>query len=132
MFNRFSDNAKMVLSHARQEAISLQHGHITAEHILLGLLQLADCSAARLLAQLGVPPAELAAALLAVMPKGATTSSGQLPFTPGAKRVLELSLEEASRLGHTFLGSQHLLLGLARVANETPAQILAKLGADVE
>ncbi len=133
MFDRFSDNAKRLMSHARQEAMRLGHDHIAPEHILLGLLQFADCSAARLLAQLGVSPGTLRDALLAVTPKGkGPAGSGQLPFTPGAKRVLEFTLEEASCLGHTFLGSQHVLLGLARVADETPAQVLAKLGVDPE
>jgi dipeptidase E len=130
MFDRFSDNAKKLMQHARLEAIRLQHEYIAPEHLLLGLLQLADGSAHTQLRQLGVDPASLRDALLAVVAPGRrpVTTTSQLPFTPGGKRVLEATLEAASSLRDVYIGSQHLLLGLAAVERELPSQVLAKLG----
>lgn len=133
MLDRFTDNAKKVMLQARHAALQLGHEHIAPEHILLGMLQHRDCTAAKLLAQLGIDPEGLRAALLAVTPRGrGNPDLVQLPFTPEAKRVLECTLEEASRLCHAWMGSQHLLLGLACAEQGAPAQVLQKLGADVE
>lgn len=130
MFDRFSDNAKKLLSLARQEALRLHHDAIAPEHVLLAVLQHEACSAATLLAQLGIDLATLRGALHKVIQPGtAPSGTGQLPFTPEGKRMLELTLAAAHRLGDKHLGSQHLLLGIAAVEDSLPAAILDKLGA---
>lgn len=132
MFDRFSDNAKKTLSLARQEALRLRHDTIAPEHILLGVMQLGASSAARQLEQLGIQLDTLRAALLAVLQPGERpVTASQLPFTPGAKRVLEVTLAEAGRSGHSYIGSQHLLLGIAADESSMSSQILAKLGVTV-
>lgn len=134
MFDRFSDNAKKIMALARRAAIELRQPHIAPEHLLLGILQLAPSSAQALLEQLGADRDTLREALLSVLGQsgGAEPVGGTLPFTPEAKRVLEATLEEAQRLGHAYLGSQHLLLGLASVGTGLPAQVLSRLGIGIE
>jgi dipeptidase E len=133
MFDRFSENAKKILSIARTEAIRLRHDRIAPEHLMLGVLLFDGSSARGQLQQLGVDAAQLRAAMLSVIEPGTTdVAAGQLPFSPEAKRVLERTLEECSRLGHNYIGSQHLLLGLASVEGSGPSQVLAKLGVTAE
>ncbi len=129
MFDRFSDNAKRLMSLARLEVIRLQHDALGAEHVLLGLLQL-DCTATNLLARLGADAGSLREAMLTVLTQGTTVhaASAQLPFTPQAKQVLEGAVAQMAAQGDKYLGSQHVLLALAGVAESMPAQVLAKLG----
>lgn len=133
MFERFSDNAKKAMSSARREAIRLRHEYIAPEHLLLGLLQLPNTNAVRLLAQFGVDAETLRAELEHHLePGAAATAPDQLPFTPSSKRVLELTLEEAARTGSRHIGSEHFLLGLIREEHSLPAKVLAiaNVGAD--
>jgi dipeptidase E len=133
MFERFSDNSKKLMSLARQEALRLRHDAIAPEHILLGLLLLPSASARKQLLQAGIDPANLREALLATIAPGERAPfAGQLPFTPAAKRVLEEALEEAVRRGDTFLGTLHLLVGVAADEGGMPSQVLAKLGVTVD
>ena len=129
MFDRFSDNAKQLLSRARREAIRLRHDAIAPEHLLLGLLQHGPCSAITMLQRLDVEPEALAAAMNSVLTPGdEPVTAAQLPFTPDGKRVLEASIAEASRLLHNYIGTQHLLLGLTSVAGTATQAVLGKLG----
>jgi dipeptidase E len=133
MFDRFSQNAKKAMSLARQAALELRHTAIAPEHLLLGLLQLPEGAAARVLAKLGIDRDALRSALTTVTQAGTQpVAASQLPFTPEAKRVFEATLDEACKLAHNYLGSEHLLLGIAAVTTSTPAEVLAKLGANVE
>lgn len=127
MFDRFSDNSKKLMSLARQEALRLRHDFIGPEHVLLGLLQLGDSTAARMLLACGVDPAMLREALLTVLPAGTAGSTGQLPFTPAAKQVLESAITHAHERGDHHIGSEHLLLGMTSVAGSVPMEVLAKL-----
>jgi len=133
MFDRFTDNAKKILSASRQQAIQLRHAYIAPEHMLLGILQ-QPCTARDLLVAQGAAPDTLREALLSVLDQtgGTQAVTGQLPFTPESKRALEGALEEASQLGHTYIGSQHLVLGLLHVPGSLPAQVLARLGIDLD
>jgi dipeptidase E len=131
MFDRFSDNAKRILSLARQEALRLHHDCIGPEHLLLGLLEHQPSAATDLLRQLGADRDTLREALLSVLSQSSAPArppAGQLPFTPEAKQALTATIEEAHRLGHHYLGSQHLLLGLLRVEHGLPAQVLTRIG----
>ena len=129
MFDRFSDNAKQLLSRARREAIRLRHDAIAPEHLLLGLLQHGPCSAITMLQRLDVEPEALGAARNSVLTPGdEPVTAAQLPFTPDGKRVLEASIAEASRLLHNYIGTQHLLLGLTSVAGTATQAVLGKLG----
>jgi len=132
MFDRFSDNAKKVMSLARQEATRLRHDYLGPEHMLLGLLRQSPSSAADLLARLGADRDTLLEALESVLGQsdGGEPVTGQLPFAPEAKLVLEATLGAVHRLGHSYVGTQHLLLGLALVEQGLPSQVLARLGID--
>jgi len=124
------------MSQAHKEAVRLHHGTLTTEHVLLGLLQLDECTAAALLRRLGVDPTTLQTAMLSVTPANpapaAAAATGPLAFTPETKQVLERALEHASRLGETHVGTQHLLLGLTSVPGSSPTEILGKLGVTTE
>lgn len=133
MFDRFSDNSKKLMALARRHALRLRHDAIGPEHLLLALLDL-PCSGSDLLVRLGVDLDTLGKALHSVLDQTggeAPSPTQQLPFTPDAKRVLERTLEEAARLGHNYLGSQHLLVALAAVEQGLPAQVMARLGIDL-
>ncbi|HEY7515471.1 MAG TPA: Clp protease N-terminal domain-containing protein, partial [Vicinamibacteria bacterium] len=115
MFDRFTDRARKVVGWSRQEAQRFQHDYIGTEHILLGLIREGGGVAADVLRNLSVDPLRVREEVEKRMKAGtASVTMGQLPFTPRAKRVLELSLEEARDLGHNYIGTEHLLLGLIR------------------
>ena len=129
MFDRFDDDARRAMHRARLEALARDHEWIGTEHILLGIVALGRGRAVEVLAQAGLDLTEVRAAVETIVERGPhPVSAGQLPFTPRAKRVLELALEEASRLGHTWLGTEHLLLGLIAEDQSVAAQVLTTLG----
>ena len=118
---------------AQDEARRLNHNYIGTEHILLGLLREEEGLAARVLESLDVTVDEVRAQVERIVGRGEIeVATGQVPFTPRAKKVLELALREALRLGHNYIGTEHILLGLARENSGVAAQILLELGADAE
>lgn len=132
MFDRFSDNAKKMLSMARRAAIGHGHEAIAPEHMLLGMLDAPNCSGAAILARAGIDDFTLRFALDQAMARGPGTALSQLPFTPESKRVLELSLEGAHLAGHSYVGSQHVLFGIVREGTSVAAQVLASFGVGVD
>ena len=133
MFDRFTDRARKVMGLARQEAQRFNHDYIGTEHILLGLVQEGAGVAASVLKNLNVDLKKIRHEVEKLVASGTTmVSPGQLPFTPRAKKVLELSLEEASNLGHTYIGTEHLLLGLIREDEGIAAQVLRNLKVKLE
>ena len=133
MFERFTDRARRVVVHAQREARSLDHDHIGVEHLLLGLLGEAEGSAARALGELGIDLEACRAGVEKLVGRGAEPAEGDhIPFTPGAKKALELSLREALGLGHSFIGTGHLLLGLIREGAGVAAQVLFASGTELE
>jgi hypothetical protein len=131
MFERFTDRARLVVVLAQQEARRLDHGYIGTEHILLGLIHEGDGVAARALDSLGISLDAVRQQVEEIIGRGQQAPSGHIPFTPRAKKVLELSLREALQLGHDDIGTEHILLGLVREGGGVAAQILVKLGADL-
>jgi len=131
MFERFTDRARRVVVLAQEEARLLNHGFIGTEHLLLGLLREEEGVAARALASLHVELEAVRASVTEKVGPARRPSSGHIPFTPRAKRVLELSLREALQLGHNYIGTEHLLLGLIREGEGVAAQVLTELGADL-
>jgi ATP-dependent Clp protease ATP-binding subunit ClpC len=131
MFERFTDGARQVVVLAQEEARLLRHNYIGTEHILLGLLRADDSAAARALESLGVSLAQARTEVEAIIGRGRKALSGHIPFTPRAKRVLELSLSEAKRLRHQHIGTEHILLGLLREGEGVGAQVLVRLGVDL-
>src|SRR5205823_1345071 len=133
MFDRFTDRARKVMGLARQEAQRFNHDYIGTEHILLGLVQEGSGVAASVLKNLDIDLKKIRQEVEKLVSTGTTmVTMGQLPFTPRAKKVLELSLEEASNLGHTYIGTEHLLLGLIRESEGIAAQVLRNLKVKVE
>ena len=133
MFDKFTDRARKVMSLARQEAQRFNHEYIGTEHILLGLVQEGSGIAARVLKNLDVDLRKIRTEVEKLIPHGPpTVQMGQLPFTPRAKRVLELAQEEANNLGHDYIGTEHLLLGLLRENEGVAAQVLMNLGLKLE
>ncbi|MEZ5964715.1 MAG: ATP-dependent Clp protease ATP-binding subunit [Planctomycetota bacterium] len=133
MFDRFTDRAKKVMSYARQEAQKFNHEYIGTEHVLLGLVQEGSGVAANVLKHMSVDLEKIRHEVEKIVKTGPTTvTMGQLPFTPRAKKVLELSMEEASQLGHNYIGTEHLLLGLIRESEGIAAQVLMNLGVKLE
>ncbi|MGQ9531554.1 MAG: ATP-dependent Clp protease ATP-binding subunit [Desulfotomaculales bacterium] len=130
MFGRFTERAQRVLSLAREEAQRLQYPYIGTEHLLLGLIREGTGVAARVLAALGIEADKVRAMVEQMVEKGEGHRSGEVTLTPRAKRVLELALDEARRLGHPYVGTEHLLLGLIREGEGIAAQVLTSLGAD--
>jgi dipeptidase E len=129
MFDRFSDNAKRLLSFARQQALALGHDYIAPEHLLLGLLDLGQSTAAAMLARSQVSPRPLRDAVLAACSERIPVApGGQMPFTPAAKKVLEAMLECASVRGDNHLGTEHCLVALAKVEGTIAARVLAQAG----
>jgi ATP-dependent Clp protease ATP-binding subunit ClpC len=129
MFERFTERARRVLVLAQEEARGLNHPVLGTEHILLGLLHEGESVAATALEELGVSLAEVRARAVALRPSDAA-SPNSVPFTPGAKNLLELSLREALRLGHNYVGPEHLLLGMARADDGSALSLLTSLGLD--
>jgi len=131
MFERFTDRARRVVVLAQDEARRLDHNYIGTEHILLGLIHEGQGVAAKALDSLGVNLAAVRQQVEEIIGRGQQTPSGHIPFTPRAKKVLELSLRESLALGHTYIGTEHILLGLIREGDGVAAQVLVKLGADL-
>ena len=132
MFERFTDRARRVVVLAQEEARMLDHDYIGTEHILLGLVHEGDGVAARALASLDVSLEDVRREVEQIIGRGQKTPAGHIPFTPRAKKVLELSLREALQLGHNYIGTEHILLGLVREGEGIAAQVLVALGADLE
>ena len=133
MFDRFTDRAKKVMSFARQEAMKFNHEYIGTEHILLGLVQEGSGVAANVLKNMSIDLEKIRHEVEKIVKTGPSmVTMGQLPFTPRAKKVLELSLEEASQLSHNYIGTEHLLLGLIRENEGIAAQVLMNLGVKLD
>ena len=130
MFEKFTDKARRVVVLAQEEAKLLNHNYIGTEHILLGLIHEGEGVAAKALEALGINLEQVREQVQEIIGKGQQSPSGHIPFTPRAKKVLELSLREALQLGHSYIGTEHLLLGLIREGEGVAAQVLTKLGAD--
>jgi ATP-dependent Clp protease ATP-binding subunit ClpA len=130
MFERFTEQARQVIVLAQEEARLLNHNYIGTEHLLLGLLREEEGLPARVLESLGVTVERVRAEVVAVVGSGAEVTSGQIPFTPRAKKVLELALREGVDLGHNYLGTEHVLLGLLAVKEGVAARVLVSLDAD--
>ena len=131
MFERFTDRARRVLVLAQEEARLLNHSFIGTEHILLGLIHEGEGVAAKALEQLGVSLEAVREKVEETIGLSGTAPTGSPPFTPRAKKVLELSLREALQLGHNYIGTEHMLLGLVREGEGVAAQVLVSLGADL-
>ena len=131
MFERFTDRARRVVVLAQEEARLLNHNYIGTEHILLGLIHEGEGVAAKALESLGISLEAVRAQVEEIIGQGQTAPTGHIPFTPRAKKVLELSLREALQLGHNYIGTEHILLGLIREGEGVAAQVLVKLGADL-
>ncbi|MCC5954330.1 MAG: ATP-dependent Clp protease ATP-binding subunit [Acidimicrobiia bacterium] len=131
MFERFTDRARRVVVLAQEEARLLNHNYIGTEHILLGLIHEGEGVAAKALESLGISLEAVRSAVEEIIGQGGSSPSGHIPFTPRAKKVLELSLREALQLGHNYIGTEHILLGLIREGEGVAAQVLVKLGADL-
>ncbi len=130
MFERFTERARQVIVLAQEEARNLRHNYIGTEHMLLGLLRESDGVAARVLGSLEVNLEEVRAEVTRIVGEGDSESQGQIPFTPRAKKVLELALREALSLGHNYIGTEHILLGLVRESEGVAARILNDLDVD--
>jgi ATP-dependent Clp protease ATP-binding subunit ClpC len=131
MFERFTDRARRVVVLAQEEARMLNHNYIGTEHILLGLIHEGEGVAAKALESLGISLEGVRQQVEEIIGQGQQAPSGHIPFTPRAKKVLELSLREALQLGHNYIGTEHILLGLIREGEGVAAQVLVKLGADL-
>jgi ATP-dependent Clp protease ATP-binding subunit ClpA len=131
MFERFTDRARRVVVLAQEEARLLNHDYVGTEHLLLGMIAEGQGVAATALESLGISLEAVRAQVEEVIGQGQQAPSGHIPFTPRAKKVLELSLREANQLGHNYIGTEHLLLGLVREGEGVAAQVLVKLGADL-
>ncbi|CAM3297469.1 ATP-dependent Clp protease ATP-binding subunit [Stackebrandtia soli] len=131
MFERFTDRARRVVVLAQEEARMLNHNYIGTEHILLGLIHEGEGVAAKALESLGISLDGVRQQVEEIIGQGQQAPSGHIPFTPRAKKVLELSLREALQLGHNYIGTEHILLGLIREGEGVAAQVLVKLGADL-
>ncbi len=131
MFERFTDRARRVVVLAQEEARMLNHNYIGTEHILLGLIHEGEGVAAKAMESLGISLEAVRSQVEEIIGQGQQAPSGHIPFTPRAKKVLELSLREALQLGHNYIGTEHILLGLIREGEGVAAQVLIKLGADL-
>src|SRR5213075_26046 len=132
MFERFTERARQVVVLAQEEARTLKHNYIGTEHILLGLLREEEGLAARVLESLDITVERVRAQVVRIVGSGEEVTSGQIPFTPRAKKVLELALREALSLGHNYIGTEHILLGLVRENEGVAARILLDFDADAE
>src|SRR5437868_589321 len=132
VFERFTERARQVVVLAQDEARALKHNYIGTEHILLGLLREEEGLAARVLESLDITVEEVRAQVARIVGQGDEVTTGQIPFTPRAKKVLELSLREALSIGHNHIGTEHILLGLVRENDGVAARIMLELGADAK
>jgi len=132
LFQRFSDSARRVVVLAQEEARSLNHNYIGTEHLLLGLIQEGEGIAPRALEAVQINLEAVRSQVVEIIGRGSNAPSGHIPFTPRAKKVLELSLREALQLGHNYIGTEHILLGLIREGEGVAAKVLVKLGVDLE
>jgi ATP-dependent Clp protease ATP-binding subunit ClpC len=132
VFERFTERARQVVVLAQDEARTLGHNYIGTEHILLGLLREEEGLAARVLETLGITLERGRAEVARIIGRGDEAASGQIPFTPRAKKVLELALREARSLRHNSIGPEHILLGLVRENEGVASQIMLEFGADAE
>jgi ATP-dependent Clp protease ATP-binding subunit ClpC len=130
MFERFTDRARQVVVLAQEEARTLHHDYIGTEHILLGLIHEGNGVAARALAALGIEREAVRQRVIEIVGRGDKAPAGHIPFTPRAKKVLQLALREALQFGHNYIGTEHILLGLIREGDGVAAQVLTTLGAD--
>jgi ATP-dependent Clp protease ATP-binding subunit ClpA len=131
MFERFTDRARRVVVLAQEEARMLNHNYIGTEHILLGLAHEGEGVAAKALEALDIHLEAVRQQVEEIIGKGPNAPTGHIPFTPRAKKVLELSLRESLQLGHDYIGTEHILLGLIREGDGVAAQVLVRLGADL-
>ncbi|HEY1106411.1 MAG TPA: Clp protease N-terminal domain-containing protein, partial [Agromyces sp.] len=131
MFERFTDRARRVVVLAQEEAKMLNHNYIGTEHILLGLIHEGEGVAAKALESLGISLDAVREQVQDIIGQGQQQPTGHIPFTPRANKLLELSLREALQLGHNYIGTEHILLGLIREGEGVAAQVLVKLGADL-
>jgi ATP-dependent Clp protease ATP-binding subunit ClpC len=131
MFERFTDRGRRVVVLAQEEARLLNHIYIDTEHLLLGLIHEGEGVAAQVLAELSISLEAVRAQVEEIIGQGERAPTGHIPFTPRAKKVLELSLREALQLGHNYIGTEHILLGLIREGEGVAAQVLVKLGGDL-
>lgn len=131
MFERFTDRARHAVVVAQEEARALNHAYIGTEHLLLGLIRTQQGLAARALLALDVSLEDVRSGVEQIVGRGGDVPSGHVPFTPRAKKVLELSLREAVRLGHNYIGTEHLLLGLLREGEGVAAHVLRARGLEM-
>jgi len=131
VFERFTDAARRVVVLAQEEARMHNHNYVATEHLLLGLLSVGECEAANVMESLGIIPAAVRQAVEEIIGQGQQAPSGHIPFTPQAKKALELSSREALRLGDDYVGTEHLLLGMVREGEGVAAQVLVRFGADI-
>src|ERR671915_995328 len=131
MFERFTEKARRVVVLAQEEARMLNHNYIGTEHLLLGLLHEGEGVGAKALESLGVSLEAVRRQVEEIIGQGQAAPPPHIPFTPRAKKVLELSLREALQLGHNYIGTEHILLGLVREGEGVAAQVLQKLGAEL-
>ena len=131
MLERFTDQARRAVVLAEEEARMLDHNWIGTEHLLLGLIREGDGVAARALESLGISLQPVSQQVEEMTGRGQQVPAEQIPFTPRSKKVLELSLRESLQLGHNYIGTEHILLGLIREGDGVAAQVLVKLGADL-
>jgi ATP-dependent Clp protease ATP-binding subunit ClpC len=132
MFERFSDRARRVVVLAQEEARMLNHAHIGTEHLLLGLVHEGQGVAAKALEALGLSLEAVRREVEETIGRGEQAPDGHIPFTPQAKKVLELSLRESTQLGHQYIGTEHILLGLLHEGEGVAAQVLTKMGTDLD
>ncbi len=128
MFERFTNRARQTVVLAQEEARARNHDHIGTEHLLLGIIREGNGQAVRVLTDLGVEPDDLRARMDGVIGRGEDARTGHIPFTPRSKKVLEMSLQEALRLGHPYIGTEHILLALSREREGIAGQILVDRG----
>jgi len=132
MFERFTDRARRSVVLAQEEARMLNHNYIGTEHLLLGIIHEGEGAGARAVESLGIPLEAVRQQVEEIIGKGGSPAGGHISFTPRAKKVLELSLREALQLGHNYIGTEHILLGLVREGEGVAAQVLQKLGLDLK
>jgi ATP-dependent Clp protease ATP-binding subunit ClpC len=132
VFERFTDRARKIVVFAQEEARLLKHDYIGTEHLLLGLIREGEGVAAKTLESMGISLEAIRSEVVGTVGEGDGAPSGHIPFTARAKKVLELSLREALQLGHDYIGTEHILLGLIREGEGVAAQVLGKLGADLD